>query len=54
MSAIGIHGQWVTIVEPAELVVARVSSQPVADDPEAERPYLAAVDAIGRALTAAG
>ncbi len=54
MSAIGIHGQWVTIVEPAELVVARVSSQPVADDPEADRPYLPAVDAIGQALTAAG
>jgi CubicO group peptidase (beta-lactamase class C family) len=52
MTAIGIHGQWVTIVEPAELVVARVSSQALADHAEEDRRYLAAVDAIARALTA--
>jgi CubicO group peptidase (beta-lactamase class C family) len=53
MTAIGIHGQWVTIVEPAELVVARVSSHPVADDAEDGRRHLAAIGAIARALTAA-
>jgi CubicO group peptidase (beta-lactamase class C family) len=50
MPAIGIHGQWITVMEPAELVVARVSSEPVADDVAAERSYLAAVDAIARAV----
>ncbi len=50
MTAIGIHGQWVTVVEPSELVVARVSSDPVSDDEGQERLHLAAVDAIARAL----
>ena len=51
MTAIGIHGQWVTIVDPAELVVSRVSSHPRADDVAEERWHLAAVDAIAGALT---
>ena len=50
MTAIGIHGQWVTVVEPAELVVVRVASEPVADDVAEERRYLAAVDAMVRAV----
>ena len=50
MSAIGIHGQWVTVVEPAELVVVRVASEPVADDVAEERRYLAAVAAIAGAV----
>jgi CubicO group peptidase (beta-lactamase class C family) len=50
MTAIGIHGQWITVVEPAELVVVRVASEPVADDVAAERGYLAAVGAIAGAL----
>ena len=50
-SAIGIHGQYVTIDAAAELVVARFSSLPEADDETDERLHLSLVDAIGEALT---
>jgi CubicO group peptidase (beta-lactamase class C family) len=45
-SAIGIHGQYVTIDGAAGLVVARFSSLPAADDEESHRLHTAAVRAI--------
>jgi CubicO group peptidase (beta-lactamase class C family) len=50
-SAIGIHGQYVTIDGAAELVVARFSSLPVADDEADDQRHIAVVGALGEALT---
>jgi CubicO group peptidase (beta-lactamase class C family) len=50
-SAIGIHGQFVTVDGEADLVVARFSSQPVADDETLDPVYIAAVGAIAAELS---
>jgi CubicO group peptidase (beta-lactamase class C family) len=49
-SAIGIHGQYVTVHGPSDVVIAKVSSLPEADDRDAERLQLAGFDALARAL----
>jgi CubicO group peptidase (beta-lactamase class C family) len=51
MSTIGIHGQAVTIDGEAELVVARFSSLPNADDDDDLRAHLAVVTAIAEACS---
>jgi CubicO group peptidase (beta-lactamase class C family) len=50
-SGIGIHGQFVTIHEPADVVIAKFSSLPIADDPEAERLQLMGFNALAEALS---
>jgi CubicO group peptidase (beta-lactamase class C family) len=50
-SAIGIHGQFVTIDGAAELVVARFSSLPLADDEADEEAHMMLVRAFADALT---
>jgi CubicO group peptidase (beta-lactamase class C family) len=49
-TAIGIYGQWITVDGEAELVVARLSSQALADDESHGRLYLAGLRAIAREL----
>jgi CubicO group peptidase (beta-lactamase class C family) len=49
-SAIGIHGQYVTIDGTAEMVVARFSSLPVADDEADDRTHMALVATFADAL----
>ena len=49
-AAVGIHGQWIYVDEEAEVVIARVSSQPVAMDLDKDRLWLAGYDAIARHL----
>ncbi|HEY6567820.1 MAG TPA: serine hydrolase [Actinomycetota bacterium] len=49
-SAIGIHGQYVTIDGEAELVVARFSSLPVADDEADDQAHMALVGTFAEAL----
>jgi CubicO group peptidase (beta-lactamase class C family) len=48
--AIGIHGQWLYIDPKAEMVIAKVSSQPSPLDDGTDRLLLAAFDAIARHL----
>ncbi len=48
--AIGIHGQWIYVDPKAEMVVAKVSSQPLPHDDGTDRLLLAAFDAIARHL----
>jgi CubicO group peptidase (beta-lactamase class C family) len=48
--AIGIYGQWITVDTAAELVVARFSSRPIADDEGDEDVQRAIVRSLGEAL----
>jgi CubicO group peptidase (beta-lactamase class C family) len=48
--AIGIHGQWLYVDRAAEMVIAKLSSQPAAADDALDRRLLAGFAAIGRAL----
>lgn len=50
-SGIGIEGQYVTIHEPADVVIAKFSSLPVADDPELEELQLVGFTAVAEALS---
>ena len=49
-SGIGIHGQYVAIHEPADVVIAKFSSLPVADDRDLEHLQLAGFRAVAEAL----
>lgn len=49
-SGIGIEGQYVTIHEPSDVVIAKFSSLPVADDPAFEELQLRGFLAIAEAL----
>ncbi|ESR23880.1 serine hydrolase domain-containing protein [Lutibaculum baratangense] len=49
--AIGIHGQWLYIDPPADLVIVKLSSQPDAEDDALDRLNLAAFAALADALT---
>jgi len=49
--AIGIHGQWIYVDPEAEMVIAKLSSQPLPLDEATDRLLLAAFDAIARHLT---
>jgi CubicO group peptidase (beta-lactamase class C family) len=48
--AIGIHGQWIYIDPAAEMVIAKLSSQPLPLDEGIDYLLLAAFDAIARSL----
>jgi hypothetical protein len=48
--AIGIHGQWIYIDPAAEMVIAKLSSQPLPLDEATDRLLLAAFEAIAGAL----
>ncbi len=48
--AIGIHGQWIYVDPAAEVVIAKVSSQPLPVDEAIDRLLLTGFDAIARAL----
>lgn len=48
--AIGIHGQWIYVDPAAEVVIAKVSSQPLPVDEDLDRLLLVGFDAIARAL----
>lgn len=48
--AIGIHGQWIYIDPVAEMVIAKLSSQPLPVDEAADHLLLAAFDAIASAF----
>jgi CubicO group peptidase (beta-lactamase class C family) len=48
--AIGIHGQWLYVDRAAELVIAKVSSQPAAVDDALDHRLLAGFRAIAQAL----
>lgn len=48
--AIGIHGQWLYIDPTAEVVLAKLSSQPVAADEAADRLTMAGLAALARAM----
>jgi CubicO group peptidase (beta-lactamase class C family) len=48
---IGIHGQWIYVDPAAELVVAKLSSQPLPLDEPMDFLNLAAFEAIARAMT---
>jgi hypothetical protein len=48
--AVGIHGQWIYIDPEAEMVVAKLSSQPLPVDEPTDHLLLAAFDAIASAL----
>ena len=50
--AIGIHGQWIYIDPKADMVIAKLSSQPLPIDEATDRLLLAAFDAIAKALRA--
>jgi CubicO group peptidase (beta-lactamase class C family) len=47
---IGIHGQWIYIDRAAEMVIAKMSSQPLAVDDALDQRVLAGFRAIARAL----
>ncbi len=49
-SAIGIHGQYVTVHGAGDVVIAKVSSLPEADDLEAERLQIAGFRALAETL----
>jgi CubicO group peptidase (beta-lactamase class C family) len=49
-SAIGIHGQYVIVHGAADVVIAKVSSLPEADDREVERLQIAGFRALVEAL----
>lgn len=48
--AIGIHGQWVYVDPAADMVVAKLSSQPLALDDPTDKLMLAGFHALGKAL----
>ena len=48
--AIGIHGQWIYIDPAAEVVIAKLSSQPLPTDEATDHLLLAAFAAIAQAL----
>jgi hypothetical protein len=48
--AIGIHGQWIYVDPEAEMVIVKLSSQPLPLDEATDRLLLAAFDAIAAAL----
>ncbi|HEV8390478.1 MAG TPA: 6-aminohexanoate hydrolase, partial [Dongiaceae bacterium] len=50
--AIGIHGQWIYIDPKAEMVIAKLSSQPLPLDEATDRLLLAAFAAIAESLSA--
>jgi len=50
--AIGIHGQWIYVDPKADMVIAKLSSQPLPIDEATDRLLLAAFDAIAKALRA--
>jgi len=50
--AIGIHGQWLYVDPKAEMVIAKLSSQPLPLDERTDRLLLAAFGAIANALNA--
>lgn len=50
--AVGIHGQWIYIDPAAEMVIAKLSSQPQPLDEGIDSLLLAAFDAIARSLRA--
>lgn len=50
--AIGIHGQWIYIDPKSDMVIAKMSSQPLPLDDATDRLLLTAFDAIARALRA--
>jgi CubicO group peptidase (beta-lactamase class C family) len=47
---VGIHGQWVYVDPAAELVIAKLSSQPEPVDDPTDFLLLAAFDAIAKAV----
>jgi CubicO group peptidase (beta-lactamase class C family) len=48
--AIGIHGQWIYIDPASEVVIVKMSSQPLPVDDVVDRLLLTAFDAIARNL----
>ena len=48
--AIGIHGQWIYIDPAAEMVIAKLSSQPLPLEDATDHLLLAAFDAIAQSL----
>jgi CubicO group peptidase (beta-lactamase class C family) len=48
--AIGIHGQWIYVDPAAEMVIVKLSSQPLAVDDAMDKLSLAGFDALGGAL----
>ncbi len=48
--AIGIHGQWIYIDPAAEMVIAKLSSQPLPLDEATDHLLLAAFEAVAGAL----
>jgi CubicO group peptidase (beta-lactamase class C family) len=50
LAAIGIHGQWIYINPKREVVIARQSCQPVADDLGVDHQIIAAFKAIAEAV----
>ena len=52
--AIGIHGQWLYINPVAEVVIAKMASQPLPLDDGLDRQTLAIFAAIGKVLANAG
>jgi CubicO group peptidase (beta-lactamase class C family) len=50
--AVGIHGQWIYIDPAAEMVIAKLSSQPLPLDEGIDYLLLAAFDAIAQSLRA--
>ena len=50
LCALGIHGQWIYIDPASEVVIAKLSSQPLPLDDKLDRLLLTAFDAIARKL----
>ena len=50
--AIGIHGQWIYIDPAAEMVIAKLSSQPLPLEEATDHLLLAAFDAFAQSLCA--
>ncbi len=50
IAAIGIHGQWLWIDPSAEVVLVKLSAQPVPDDDVLDQRTIAALDALSAAL----
>ena len=48
--AIGIHGQWIHVDHDRNIVIAKQSSQPLADQPATEAMLMACFDAIAEAI----
>lgn len=50
-SAVGIHGQWLTIHHPSDTVIVKLSSQPAMEDPEIVALDTSGINAILSSLT---